>query len=132
VVLKLARGTARERKAAVLVARAEQAKADGPSRRKKNPGMTDAEATAEYRRTHWGKRGHARVSRSSAPDPRQGTLTKMGRLVSVVYETRKGKDRAPTEYEHAFAGRRPTLAYNAGGLIITGGDYTIRAGGIDG
>jgi hypothetical protein len=52
--------------------------------------------------------------------------------VSVVYETRKGGDQGPTEYEHEFEGRRPDLVYTAGGLIIAGGDYTIEEGGIKG
>jgi hypothetical protein len=94
--------------------------------------MTDASARREYERTHWGNRGRDRVSRRGAPDPRYGTATKLGRLVSVVYETRKGGDHEPTEYEHEFEGRRPDLVYNAGGLLIAGGDYTIEEGGIKG
>lgn len=56
----------------------------------------------------------------------------MGRLVSVVYETQKKGDRGPTEYEHDFEGTRPTLAYSDGGLVIVGGTYKVKAGGIDG
>jgi hypothetical protein len=128
-VRKLRRGSARSRRAAVLLAKAECAKG-GPPRH--NPGMSDAAAKDEYSRTHWGLRGKGRVSRGRAPDPSHGTLTKMGRLVSVVYETKKRGDRGPTEYEHEFEGTRPTLAYNDGGLVVVGGTYRVKAGGIDG
>lgn len=94
--------------------------------------MSDAEAAREYERTHWGLRGKQKVIRKGAPDPRYGTATKLGRLVSVVYETRKGGDGEPTQYEHEFEGRRPDLVYNAGGLLIAGGDYVIEEGGIKG
>lgn len=94
--------------------------------------MSDAVAAREYERTHWGQKGKQGVRVRGAADPRFGTATKMGRLVSVVYETRKGGDSEPTEYEHEFEGRRPDLLYNAGGLIISGGDYTIEEGGIKG
>lgn len=94
--------------------------------------MTDADALTEYERTHWGERGRDRVSRKGAPDPRFGTSTKLGKLVAVVYETRKGGDRELTEYEHTFEGKRPDLIYNSGGLMIAGGDYRIAEGGIKG
>lgn len=94
--------------------------------------MSDADASREYERTHWGERGKERIRRTGAPDPRYGTATKLGQLVAVVYETRKGGDAEPTEYEHQFEGRRPDLVYNAGGLLIAGGDYTIEEGGIKG
>jgi hypothetical protein len=126
-VRKMRRKGGRSRRAAILLARAE-----GAPPRRKNSGMTDAGARAEYERTHWGLRGRGRVSAGRAADPAHGTLTKMGRLVSVVYETTKRGDGGPTEYEHEFEGRRPTLAYNDGGLVIVGGEYTIQRGGIDG
>ena len=128
---KLRRGTPRQRRAAVAIARAERVRAEGPPR-KHNGRMTDAGALAEYERTHWGERGRASVRRAGAPDPRHGTATKLGELVSVVYLTKKGGDRELTEYEHAFEKRRPELVYNDGGLMIAGGDYVIAEGGIDG
>lgn len=130
-VRKLERGSPRQRRAAVAIARAEQQRADGPPRRR-NGGMTDAQAMVEYERTHWGERGRRRVSRAGAPDPRHGTATKLGQLVQVVYLTRKGGDAEPTEYVHDFEGRKPELVYNEGGLMIAGGDYVIAEGGIDG
>jgi hypothetical protein len=130
-VRSLARGTPKEKRAAVAIAKAEQAHADGP-RRKKNPGMSEADAKAEYERTHWGERGRGRSSSAKAADPRHGTAAKLGELVAVVYRTKKGGDDGLTDYEHAFEGRRPTLVYNNGGLMIAGGDYVIKEGGIDG
>ncbi len=127
---KLARGGGRQRKAAIAIARAELAH-EGPPRRR-NPAMSDAQALAEYEKTHWGERGSGKVVRAGAPDPRHGTATKLGTLVEVVYRTRKGGDRGPTDYVHAFEGRKPELVYNDGGLLIAGGDYRIREGGIDG
>jgi hypothetical protein len=130
-VRKMRKGSARDRRAAVLIAKAELARAEGPPRRS-NPGMNDAEARDEYTRTHWGERGKGRVKAGRAAAPDHGTLAKMGRLVSVVYETKKGGDRGLTQYEHEFEGKRPTLAYNDGGLVIVGGSYKIAEGGIDG
>jgi hypothetical protein len=130
-VRSLARGTPKEKRAAVAIAKAEHAHADGP-RRKKNPGMSEADAAAEYERTHWGERGRGRTSSAKAADPRHGTAAKLGELVAVVYRTKKGGDNGLTDYEHAFEGRRPTLVYNNGGLMIAGGDYVIKEGGIDG
>jgi hypothetical protein len=130
-VRKLERGTPRQRRAAVAIAKAEQARADGPPR-VRNPRMTDDQARAEYERTHWGERGKQRIVRRGAADPRYGTATKLGKLVAVVYETKKGGDAGLTEYVHDFEGRRPDLVYNDGGLLIAGGDYVIREGGIDG
>ncbi len=130
-VMKLLRGSPRHRRTAIALARAEQRRAEGPPR-KANPGMSRAEALAEYEKTHWGERGRGRVRAGRAADPQYGTLTKMGELVSVTYRTKKGGDRELTDYEHEFEGRKPTLAYNDGGLIVVGGDYKIAEEGIDG
>jgi hypothetical protein len=130
-VHQLMRGNAKQKRAAIAIAKAEAAKADGPPR-KSNPAMCDATATAEYERTHWGQRGKGRIARATAADPRHGTSTALGELVAVVYRTKKGRDRELTDYEHEFEGKRPELVYNDGGLIIAGGDYTIEEGGIDG
>jgi hypothetical protein len=93
----------------------------------------DQRALAEYRRTHWGLGGVRRVRELLAPDPTAGTLVELGRLVSVVYETRKLGDLERTEYEHDFGPRgRPILAFNASGLVIVGGRYRVTTRGIVG
>ena len=76
-----------------------------------------------------------RITRSAAADPRRGTLTQLGRLVSVVYETRKGAELA--EWEHEFGedgGHRPHLLVekDSGRLVVAGGDYTVTRAGIVG
>lgn len=132
-VQRMFRAGGRQRRAAVAIARAEHARAEGPPARRTNPRpMTDAGALEEYERTHWGRRGRQSVRDGRAADPRYGTAAVLGELVEVVYETRKGDDREVVHYEHAFEGRRPKLAYNAGGLLIVGGDYKVRERGIVG
>lgn len=122
----------RDRRVAVALAKAERNRASRAARRR-NPGSADARALAEYKRTHWGKTGDGRVSQGVAGNPAHGTLTKMGTLVEVAYETEKGGDHGLVEYEHAFEGQRPTLAYNEKGrLIIVDGTYTVKTGGIVG
>lgn len=97
--------------------------------------MSDVAAAREYERTHWGDTGRAgkpRVGR--AANPAHGTAVELGELVSVTYRTRKGKGRRVRryDYEHDFEDQLPTLAYNEGGLLVVGGAYTIRKGGITG
>lgn len=120
----------RERRAAVAIAKAERNRATRAARRR-NP-QTDAEARAAYERTHWGERGRGKVSQLDAANPRHGTATKLGRLVSLVYLTKKKGDRELTEYEHEFEGPLPTLAFHEGGLVIAGGRYRVKTGGITG
>lgn len=132
-VQRMFRAGGRQRRAAVAIACAERDRADGPPARRSNPRpMTDAGALDEYERTHWGRRGRQSIRAGQAADPAFGTATVLGELVEVVYETRKGSDREVVHYEHEFEGPRPKLAYNAGGLLIVGGDYTVRRGGITG
>lgn len=134
VVMRLHRShRASDRRKAVALARAEQKHADAPPRRS-NPsaGMSDGQAMAEYERTHWGRTGTQRVRVASAANPRFGTATVLGDLVSVTYRTKKGEDRELVDYEHAFEGPRPKLAYNDGGLVIAGGKYKVGREGIDG
>lgn len=131
IVRRYERGSPRQRRVAVAIAKAERNHADGPPRRR-NPAMSDAEAAREYTRTHWGEKGRQRIVRKGAADPRFGTATKLGKLVAVVYRTRKGGDDGPTDYEHEFEGKLPDLLYNDGGLVVAGGQYVIREGGIDG
>jgi hypothetical protein len=131
IVRRLERGTPRERRAAVAIAKAEAHHAYPPPRRC-NPGMSDAAAVAEYERTHWGERGRGRVRRGRAADPTRGTATQLGQLVAVTYRTKKKGDGRAVDYEHEFEGRLPRLLYNEGGLFIAGGDYVVKTGGITG
>jgi hypothetical protein len=130
-VLGMFRRGGRARRAAVALARAEQRHAEGPPKRRSNPGYTDAQAVGQYRRKHWGLSGRRTVREGEAADPRAGTLVKMGELRSVTYRTTKKGD-GLSDYEHEFEGRRPTLAWNGGGLVIVGGDYTVKDDGIEG
>jgi hypothetical protein len=132
IVRRLERGTPRQRRFAVGIAKAEQKRADGPPRKKNPGGMCDGGALAEYERTHWGKKGRGAVRTIRAADPRHGTAVALGKLVAVVYRTEKAGDDEPTDYEHEFEGPLPTLAYNPGGLIVAGGGYRIKEDGIDG
>lgn len=129
---KLVRGSPRQKRAAVAIAKCEVSEGRGPPRQSNPAGMSDAGALAEYERTHWGERGRARVSEARAANPAHGTATKLGKLVKVIYLTTKKGDDAPTEYDHDFEGQLPELVYNDGGLMIAGGSYRIKAGGIDG
>jgi hypothetical protein len=58
----------------------------------------------------------------------------LGRLVSVVYETAKGRGRPVRWYEHDFAEPLPVLGYGlrSGILVILGGEYRIDKEGIEG
>lgn len=88
---------------------------------------------ATYKRVHWGETGKGKMTRSSAPSVEAGQLVELGRLVSVVYLTRKGGDTSETEYEHAFSARdMPILAFNRSGLFVLGGSYRITTRGIEG
>lgn len=128
IVARLERGKGRrDRRQAYALARAEER-----HRRKKNPKEDDAGARREYVRTHWGERGSGRVRKARAARPDHGTATELGKLVAVVYRTKKKGDRRRTDYEHEFDGPLPTLAYNDGGLIVAGGGYRILSGGITG
>lgn len=127
---RLARGTSREKRAAIAIARAERAHEGGPPKRK-NPALDDAGALAEYEDKHWGKRPRG-IRRGQAADPKYGTAVDLGELRSVVYRTTKRGDGGEADYEHEFEGERPRLAFNDGGLLVLGGDYTVRRGGITG
>lgn len=86
-----------------------------------------------YNRVHWGETGKGALTRSSAPSVEAGQLVELGRLVSVVYLTRKGGDTAETEYEHDFSAKDlPILAFNRSGLFVLGGSYRITTRGIEG
>lgn len=93
-------------------------------------------ADKEYEATHWGRRPPHGLVVVDAADPRSGeTFVVLGRLYAVTYETRKGKDRGPTLYEHVFSKTRPLLCYSqkqGGRLIIGGGTYKVTERGIEG
>jgi hypothetical protein len=129
-IRSLARGKGRAKRAAVALARAERAHEGGPPRRR-NPALDDTGALAEYEDKHWGERPRG-IRRAAAPDPKHGTAVALGELRSVVYRTKKRGDGGTADYEHEFEGERPQLLYNDGGLLIAGGDYTVRRGGITG
>jgi hypothetical protein len=94
--------------------------------------MDERKAHGLYVVNHWGKTGKNRISRLRCPLP-DGVLSELGILKSVVYETRKGGDDGPTEYEHDFEKPYPVLAVNeAGLLLICGGKYKVTVRGIVG
>jgi hypothetical protein len=101
----------------------------------KNPApgkLSAAEARAEYKRTHWGNAGKGKVQTFGAPDPRAGVLVELGELTSIVYTTKKGRDRELVEYEHDFEKTKPRLCFNGTGLVIVGGTYKVNERGIVG
>jgi len=88
----------------------------------------------DFRETHWGSEEdmHA-TTRVRVPNIDAGIVA-MGPLVSVVYLATKGG--RTYEWEHAFEGARPILAYahDGSGLVIVRGDsdYTVTKKGIEG
>jgi hypothetical protein len=88
-----------------------------------------------YRALHWGLSGDEEIVRVPAPDPRQGTLVKLGTLRAVEYETEKYGD-GLSVYRHKFQRPFPTLAVQHfggdryGSLIIVGGGYAVEWRGI--
>jgi hypothetical protein len=95
-----------------------------------NPDKKVIEAAMRiYKRDHWGQTGPWDVRRLTAADPRLVSVA-LGELVSVVYRTKKGRDRELTDYEHPFSRPLPVLAYHGGGLLILGGKYRVTERGI--
>lgn len=131
-IRSLARGTPKQRRGAAALAKLERRHEEGPPRRR-NPALTDAEARRDYKDKHWGEPGTRRIRRAAAADPTHGTAVALGELREVTYRTRKRGDGGTADYTHTFGeegGRRPKLAYNDGGLLVVGGDYLIKDGGI--
>jgi hypothetical protein len=97
--------------------------------------VTDSDvkkAIKDYGRVHWGQRGNGRAVQTVAANPLL-PLVELGQLVQVVYRTRKGKDRMPTDYTHEFNARGlPLLAFEKGTslLVIAGGIYHVNERGI--
>lgn len=94
---------------------------------------TVAEARRDYRRLHWGERGHNALTVLPVADPREGVVPELGELVSVVYRTTKD-EKGECDWEHEFDPPRPILCYTLGArrLLIAGGDYRIEERGIVG
>jgi hypothetical protein len=88
--------------------------------------------SAKYILTHWGDRGPVRDRVLGAPDPRAGELVELGRLVEIVYLTKKMGDGGLAEYEHRFRAPFPYVAFNSTGLVICGGGYRVGLRGIIG
>lgn len=92
-------------------------------------------ADREYRKTHWGQKPRTVVAVDAA-DPRGAlALPALGKLYSVCYETKKGKDRQAVLYEHIFKKPRPLLLYaphEKGRLLVAGGGYRVDERGIVG
>lgn len=76
-------------------------------------------------------RGRLAIATRRAPRVR-APIGKLGALVGIVYETKKGADRRPVLYDHDFSRRHPTLENTRAGLKITGGSYRVEARGIVG
>lgn len=92
-------------------------------------------ASRSYTKTHWGRAPREVVMVDAAEPSGSLALPALGKLVSVVYETRKGRDREPTQYEHEFRRPLPLLLYaphQRGRLIIAGGSYRTDERGIVG
>jgi hypothetical protein len=90
-------------------------------------------AQASYAKTHWGKTGNGRSLNLEAVDVCDAELVTLGTLREVVYETVKGGDGGPTEYEHAFSRRKPPLlvyCQRSQKLVIAGGEYRVTWRGI--
>ncbi len=101
--------------------------------------IAEAKARLQYRVAHWGHGGkdprELPIVECADPSANGGVLTELGELVSVVYLTTKRGDPTLTEYEHKFLRARPRLAFTRFGahsLVIVGGDYRMRVGGITG
>jgi hypothetical protein len=88
-------------------------------------------AVASYESFHWGDSPTKIVSRKVSKAPRAGM--KLGKLVSVAYETHKNGEKAVWEHEFGEeGGKRPDLVadVDTDRLHIVGGDYKIRPEGI--
>lgn len=86
-------------------------------------------AAHAYREFHWGN-PHDRVSKVRLPSYKRG-LYKLGDLVAVEYETKKGKERAI--WVHHFDKPRPALTATPSGKLgpIVGGRAYVTERGIE-
>jgi len=91
------------------------------------------QAADDFEAFHWGEQpdGTELVRMSQPP----AVIWQLGELVEVVYEATKGGELA--EWQHAFKGKRPILAFGRqpkgrGALHIVGGTYRVTERGIVG
>lgn len=105
-------------------------------RRRKNPERVPQSerlrrAVSSYESFHWGDAPKRIVERKVSKVPRVGV--KLGKLVSVAYETHKNGEHAIWEHEFGEeGGKRPDLVMDADTdrLHIVGGSYKVRPEGI--
>lgn len=108
-------------------------------------GVATAKQQARYRTTHWGIAGDGQVL--EADFARTGPFKSLGIGRTIVYETRKGFDRDPVEYEHEWGEgargtwRAPSIEEHVctgcrcamrGALRLRGGTYRVTERGIVG
>lgn len=103
----------------------------GPAGAAMHRAATDARALKKYVREHWGRRGKGKVETFDAANP-SVPHERIAEIATVVYATKKGKDRGTVEYVHDFGTPRPVLARNATGLLVLGGKYRMTTHGIVG
>jgi hypothetical protein len=90
-----------------------------------------ANAVALYKEFHWGDDADKFVERKMSKAPK--LAVKLGKLISVAYETHKGGEHATWEHEFGEeGGRKPDLVMDAKTkrLHIVGGDYDVKPEGI--
>lgn len=88
-------------------------------------------AVERYEEFHWGDKPDRIVSKKVSKAPQVGV--KLGKLVSVAYETTKRGEKAIWEHEFGEeGGKRPDLVMDADTkkLHIVGGSYDVREEGI--
>jgi len=88
-------------------------------------------AMERYKEFHWGDEADRVVRKKISKPPR--VAVKLGKLVSVAYETHKGGEHATWEHEFGEdGGKRPDLVMDAASkrLHIVGGSYDVTPDGI--
>ncbi len=88
-------------------------------------------AVESYESFHWGDKPSKFVAKKVSKPPKVGV--KLGKLVSVAYETHKNGEHAIWEHEFGEeGGKRPDLVMDADNkrLHIVGGSYDVRPEGI--
>jgi len=108
IVRELERGSARERRKAIAIARAERNR--------------HARGRREARRPNKGARAKASKGRKENPPKR--------RLYALAYIEQKPGDSKPEIYEHKFSKPRPVLTFKGGGIQSRGGRFFTRGGWI--
>lgn len=109
-------------------------------------GLATPAETREYAKTHWGQEGEGTALEGIvAPRP----FRMLGKSSSIVYETRKGLDADPVEYEHEWGEGRtrgtswapPSVGEHTcrdrkckmlGTVALVGGTYRVTPRGIVG